>query len=58
MSAQEKAQRWVSYKQKILREYRRIVKGKFSSEKALIKRYTQPLDFIKYKLKRSKNLKV
>ena len=58
MTREEKNKRWSSYKNKIYRDYRRIITGKFSSEKALVKRYSQPLSFLKYKLKRAKNLKL
>ena len=58
MTKDEKNRRWTSYKNKIYQDYKRIITGKFSSEKALIKRYSDPLSFIKYKLKRSTNLNV
>ena len=54
----EKKERWVSYKKRIYREYGRIVSGQLASEKALVKRYSDPLTFIKYKLKRNTNLKI
>ena len=54
----EKIKRWDSYKKRIYREYGRIITGQFASEKALVKRYSEPLSFIKYKLKRSTNLNV
>lgn len=57
-STEERASRWVTYKAKIKREYGRIIKGKFSSEKALVQRYSNPLKFLKYRLKRVRNLKV
>ena len=58
MDKNEKNKRWNSYKNRIYREYGRIITGKFASEKALIKRYSDPISFIKYKLKRSVNLNV
>jgi len=58
MTRDEKNRRWTSYKNKVYRDYRRIITGKFSSEKALVKRYSEPLSFIKYKLKRARNLKL
>lgn len=58
MNREEKNRRWVSYKNRIYREYKRIITGKFSSEKALVKRYSEPLSFLKYKLKRNTNLRV
>ena len=56
MSRDEKQRRWTSYKNEIYREYGRVIFGKFSSEQALVKRYSQPLSFLKYKFKRSRNL--
>ena len=58
MTRDEKNRRWTSYKNKIYQDYNRIITGKFSSEKALVKRYSEPLSFLKYKLKRSTNLKL
>ena len=58
ISRQEKQSRWISYKNKIWRDYRRAIKGTFASEQALIRRYSEPLTFLKYKLKRANNLKV
>ena len=58
MSRDEKKKRWNSYKAKILNEYGRAITGKFSSEKALVKRYSDPLSFLKYRLKRANNLRV
>ena len=40
---EEKAERWTAYKSKILREYGRVIKGKQSSEKALVQRYSNPV---------------
>ena len=40
-----------------LNEYR-LVKGTFNSEAALVKRYSDPISFLKYKLKRVNNLSV
>ena len=56
MSRDEKNRKWISYKNRIYQEYKRIITGKFSSEKALVKRYSEPLAFLKYKLKRATNL--
>ena len=36
----------------------RLVKGTFNSEAALIKRYSDPISFLKYKLKRTRDLSV
>ena len=58
MSRDEKARKWISYKNKIYQQYKRIITGKFASEKALVKRYSEPLAFLKYKLKRAKNLNI
>ena len=58
LSKIEKQNRWKSYKQRIYREYGRVINGQFASEKALIKRYSDPLTFLKYKLKRATNLKI
>ena len=58
LSREEKNRKWISYKNRIYQEYKRIVVGKYSSEKALVKRYSEPLSFIKYRLKRATNLKV
>ena len=58
LSREEKNRKWISYKNRIYQEYKRIVVGKYSSEKALVKRYSEPLSFIKYRLKRAKDLKV
>ena len=58
LNKEEKNRRWISYKNRIYREYKRIITGKFSSEKALVKRYSEPLAFLKYKLKRNTNLQV
>ena len=58
MSREEKNRKWISYKNRIYQEYKRVVAGKYASEKALVKRYSDPLAFIKYRLKRAKNLNV
>ena len=58
MSREEKNRKWISYKNRIYQEYKRVVVGKYASEKALVKRYSEPLAFIKYRLKRAKNLNV
>ena len=58
ISRDEKQARWISYKNKIWRDYKRAIKGTFASEQALIRRYSEPLTFLKYKLKRASNLKV
>ena len=58
MSKDEQNRKWSSYKNRIYQEYGRVITGKLSSEKALVKRYSQPLEFLKYKLKRAINLKV
>ena len=58
MHRDEKKRRWQSYKSKIYSDYGRVISGKFASEKALIKRYSDPLSFLKYKLKRPNELRV
>ena len=58
MTRVEKHRRWISYKQKIWDEYGRRITGTYTSENALIRRYSDPLTFLKYRLKRSRNLKV
>ena len=58
MSRAEKLRRWVSYKQKIWNDYGRRINGAYSSEQALIRRYSDPLTFLKYRLKRTTNLKI
>ena len=58
MTRVEKQRRWVSYKQKIWDEYGRRITGTYASEAALIRRYSDPLTFLKYRLKRARNLKV
>ena len=58
LSKQEKARRWKVYKVKVYQQYNRLIKSEFSSEAALVKRYSDPLTFLKYKLKRYRNLKV
>ena len=55
---QEKQQRWKHYKKKVYVDYNRLVKGTFNSEAALVKRYSDPIAFLKYKLKRTRNLDV
>lgn len=56
MSRVEKQRRWVSYKQKIWNDYGRQINGTYASEQALIRRYSDPLTFLKYRLKRATNL--
>ena len=58
MSKDERNRRWINYKNKIFRDYGRVIAGKLDSEKAYVKRYSKPLDFLKYKLKRSTNLNI
>ena len=58
MSKDERKRRWLMYRNKIQQEYGRVITGKLESEKAYVKRYSRPLDFLKYKLKRSVNLKI
>ena len=58
ISRNEKQKRWISYKNKIWRDYGRVIKGTFLSEQALVRRCSDPLTFLKYKLKRATNLKV
>ena len=58
MSVEEKSRRWAAYRQKIYQEYGRIITSKFSSEKSLIKRYSEPLAFLHYRLKRFHDLRV
>ena len=58
MSRAEKQRRWMSYKQKIWNDYDRLINGTHSSEQALIRRYGDPVTFLKYRLKRTTNLKV
>ena len=58
MSKDERNRRWMIYKNKIFQEYGRVITGKLDSEKAYVKRYSKPLDFLKYKLKRATNLKL
>ena len=58
LPADEKDRRWKIYKRKIYTDYRRVVKGTYNSEKALVKRYSDPLNFLKYKLKRHIDLRV
>ncbi len=48
MNKDEKNRRWNSYKNKIYQQYRRIITGKWQSEKTLIKRYSEPLRFVPY----------
>ena len=52
----EKDKRWKLYKAKVYQDYNRLVRGNFNSEAALVKRYSDPMAFLKYKLKRNKNL--
>ncbi len=56
LTKQLRESQWQKYKTQILFEYGRVIKGKLESEKAYIKRHTDPLAFIKYRLRRSKNL--
>lgn len=58
LNAAEKDKRWKAYKRKVYTDYRRIVRGKWESEAALIKRYSDPMSFLKYRLKRHVNLRV
>ena len=58
MTRVEKHRRWISYKQKIWDDYGRRITGTYASEAALIRRYSDPLTFLKYRLKRAKNLKI
>jgi len=58
LSKQEKARKWKLYKTKVYQQYNRLIKSEFSSEAALVKRYSDPMTFLKYKLKRHRNLKV
>ena len=58
LNKQEKQQRWMSYKSKMWTQYRRVVKGSFTSEQTKIQRWSNPLSFLKYKLRRTTNLKV
>lgn len=58
LSKQEKARRWKLYKIKVYQQYNRLIKSEYSSEAALVKRYSDPMSFLKYKLKRYRNLKV
>ena len=58
MSKDEKKRRWLMYRNKIQQEYGRVITGKIESEKTYVKRYSKPLDFLKYKLKRTVNLKI
>ena len=54
----EKDRRWKLYKTKVYQDYNRLVRGTFNSEAALVKRYSNPMSFLKYRLKRHTNLKV
>ena len=58
MPNDEKKRRWACYKDKIFEEYGRNITSKFASEKSLIKRYSEPLAFLRYRLKRFHNLDV
>ena len=56
MSRVEKQRRWVSYKQKIWNDYSRRINGSYASEQALTRRCSDPLTFLKCRLKRATNL--
>ena len=58
LSKDEKNRRWKIYKVRVYKDYNRVIKSEFNSEAALVKRYSDPLSFLKYKLKRYRNLKV
>ena len=58
LKATEKERRFTAYKKKILSEYGRLVNTKLTSEKALVKRYSEPIPFLKYRLKKTTNMKV
>ena len=58
LPSSEKDKRWKAYKRKVYTDYKRIVKGKFESEAALVKRYSNPMSFLKYRLKRHIDLRV
>ena len=58
LSREEKQKKFKQYKSKVYLQYNRLVKGSFNSESALIKRYSDPICFLKYKLKRVRNLLV
>ena len=58
MSREERNRRWTLYRNKMQQQYGRVIVGKLQSEKAYVKRYSKPLEFLKYKLKRTTNLKV
>ena len=42
----QKKQRWVYYKNKCFEDYGRVIKGTFQSERAFIKRYSDPLSSV------------
>ena len=58
MGEADKAERWIAYKNHVWREYSRNVTIEYESEEQKIRRYSDPLVFIKWKLKRTKNLRV
>ena len=58
MSKADKASRWSSYKNRVFQDYCRVINGKLESERALCKRYSNPLSFLKYRLKRNHHLRV
>ena len=58
LSRFEKDRRWKSYKIRVYKDYNSLIKGEFAFEAALVKRYSDPPSFLKYKLKRNVNLKV
>ena len=53
---QESDKRWESYRKKVYEDYGKVVKATLNGEKTWVKRYSRALDFLKYKLKRSKDL--
>lgn len=58
LSREERKSRWKSYKQQVKAEYGKVIKCTLLSEKTNIKRHTDPLTFLKYKLGRAKDLDV
>ena len=58
MPRNELNERWLSCKKKVFKDYGKVIKGTLNSEKVFVKRYSQPLQFLKYKLKRATNLKI
>ena len=58
LSRMEIQTRWLNYKRQVHADYGKSVKGTLNSEKSFVKRYSNPLSFLRYKLKRSKNLRV